>query len=124
MRRDSWRLNHKGPTMAQHLEYLEAALDAQYDRCSQAMRAYESALSTGVCRHDAVAAGRAVYRESVALLEVLRPVLAARGVEESGLDLFDSGEPLAPMPAAVLANCRRIRLRAAATLMCQQPGRA
>jgi hypothetical protein len=57
----------KDTDMAQHLEHLEAALDVQYDRCSRAMRAYESALSTGVRGHDAVAAGRAVYRESVAL---------------------------------------------------------
>jgi hypothetical protein len=110
--------------MAQHLEYLEAALDAQYDRCSQAMHAYESALSTGVSRRDAVAAGRAVYRESVALWDVLRPVLAARGLDEPGLDLFYFGEPESPMPAAVLVNCRRIRLLAAGTLMCQQPDRA
>jgi hypothetical protein len=110
--------------MAQHLEYLEAALDAQYDRCSQAMRAYESALSAGICSRDAVAAGRAVYLESVALWDVLRPVLVARGLDEPGVDLFYFGEPESPMPDSVLANCRRIRLLAAATLMCQQPDRA
>src|SRR5262245_60011883 len=95
-----------------------------YDRCSQAMRAYESALSTVVRSHDVVAAGRADYRESIALWDVLTPVLAARGQEEPGLDLFYFWEPESPLPAEVLANCRRIRLLAAATLMCQQPDRA
>jgi hypothetical protein len=106
--------------MGQHLEYLDAALDAQYDRCSQAMCAYESALSTGVHSRDADAAGLALYRESVALWEVLGPVLAARGLDEPELDLFSLGEPESPIPPAVLAKCRRIRLLAAGTLMCQQ----